>query len=159
MLKSKHPREMFCINKTPFHVLARAVIIEQEHILLAHEKESPSTFLPGGHVEIGESVITTIERELLEELGLKCIISAYLGALEHSWTRDGLQQFEMNHLFKVTLMSTTPLVNPTSKEDHLEFYWVPIDELENHNVQPYPLCEIIKVKDNIHGAWWGSTLL
>jgi len=77
------------------HCLARAIIIEDDTILLAHEKQSPNTFLPGGHVEFGDSLISTIERELVEELGLECTVGQYLGAIEHSWSRDSVQHMEV----------------------------------------------------------------
>ena len=90
------------------HCLARAIIIEDDTILLAHEKQSPNTFLPGGHVEFGDSLISTIERELVEELGLECTVGQYLGAIEHSWSRDSVQHFEINHFFKVNLIGIKP---------------------------------------------------
>lgn len=125
---------------------------------MTHEKKSPYTFLPGGHVGIGESVIATIERELQEEIGLSCTVNEYLGAVEHSWFHDGIHNFENNHLFKASLKGIEPLVNPESKEPHLEFYWIPISDLEKHNIQPYPLLKMIKISSDIIGAWWGSSL-
>ena len=125
---------------------------------MAHEKKSPYTFLPGGHVEIGESVIATIERELQEEIGLSCTVNEYLGAVEHAWFHDGIHNFEINHLFKVSLKGIDPLINPESIEPHLEFYWIPINDLEKHNIQPYPLLKMIKNSSDIIGAWWGSSL-
>lgn len=144
----------------PFHYLARAVIIEDGQILLAHAKKSTNTFLPGGHVEPGESVITTIERELHEELGFDCRVGNYLGAVEHSWFQQDIEHFEMNHLFETKIFGVQGLTHPESKEDHLEFYWAPIDDLETYNLQPYPLVALIKnrLKSNAAGAWWGTSL-
>lgn len=138
--------------ESPFHYLARAVIIENGQILLAHAKKSTNTFLPGGHVESGESVITTIERELHEKLGLACRVGKYLGAVEHSWFQQGIEHFEMNHLFETNIPGVQDLTNPESKEDHLGFYWAPIADLETYNLQPYPLVALIQNKSKSKGV-------
>ena len=33
-----------------FHYLARGIILENEKVLLAHQKGAENTFLPGGHI-------------------------------------------------------------------------------------------------------------
>ncbi|MDP1975362.1 MAG: NUDIX domain-containing protein, partial [Alphaproteobacteria bacterium] len=56
------------------HVLSRAVIIDQDHILLCKTLDLQINFyfLPGGHVEHGESVCEAVLRELKEESGAEC---------------------------------------------------------------------------------------
>jgi ADP-ribose pyrophosphatase YjhB (NUDIX family) len=48
------------------HVLSRAVIIDQGHILLCKTLDLPVSFyfLPGGHVKHGESVESAVLRSL-----------------------------------------------------------------------------------------------
>ena len=67
------------------HVLARAVIERGRHFLLAHQLGESNTFLPGGHVEPEEGLVSCLRRELQEEFGLDVTIGGYLGAVEHSW--------------------------------------------------------------------------
>lgn len=49
--------------KNPFHHLARAVFINENKILLAQAKGDTNTFLPGGHVEFGESAKETLKEK------------------------------------------------------------------------------------------------
>jgi ADP-ribose pyrophosphatase YjhB (NUDIX family) len=58
-------------KKDKIHVLSRAVVLDQEHILLCKTLDLPKAFyfLPGGHVEHGESATETVLRELQEEAG------------------------------------------------------------------------------------------
>jgi ADP-ribose pyrophosphatase YjhB (NUDIX family) len=52
-----------------FHYLVRALIISGDYILLAREIGTDNTFLPGGHVEQGESAEKALTCELEEETG------------------------------------------------------------------------------------------
>ena len=52
------------------HVLVPAVILVDQQVLLARAKGAANTFLPGGHVELGEPMAEALNRELSEELGL-----------------------------------------------------------------------------------------
>jgi len=141
-----------------FHYVARAVIIEQEHVLLVRDQATPYAYLPGGHIGLGESAIKALAREILEEIGLDCTVGPYLGAVEHGWSSDGVDHVEMNHLFRVTLKGLPPLADPVSREPHLTFYWASVQALEHHRLQPTPLVNLIKNRHTHHGAWWGSTL-
>lgn len=72
-------------TKNNIHVLSRAMIIDQRHILLCKTLDLPVIFyfLPGGHVEHGESVETSLLRELMEETGAQYKIKRFLGCLEY----------------------------------------------------------------------------
>jgi len=151
-------KERIDMTHTRFHYVARAVVIDQEHVLLVRDRATPYTYLPGGHIGIGESAVAAVAREIFEELGLSCTVGPYLGAVEHGWSSDGMDHVEMNHLFQVTLEGLPPLTDPVSKEPYLTFFWAPVGSLEHHRLQPTPLANLIKNRHTIHGAWWGSTL-
>lgn len=61
------------VHKDNIHVLSRAVIIDQGHILLCKALNLPQQLLclPGGHIEHGESAEAAVLRELLEESGFE----------------------------------------------------------------------------------------
>ena len=87
--------------------------------MLARAKGAKNTFLPGGHVEIGESVTVAIARELHEELGLEVTVGRYFGALEAYWGSFEVTNFEINHIFEVILPDNQDII---SREAHLEFF-------------------------------------
>lgn len=57
--------EMKTINKV------RAILLRQGRIAVIQSKKSGAFMLPGGKVELEESQEETLEREVLEELGIK----------------------------------------------------------------------------------------
>ncbi|MDQ8739416.1 NUDIX domain-containing protein [Paenibacillus sp. LHD-38] len=126
-----------------FRHIARALIIDNNHILIARMKDAHS-FLPGGGVELGESARTALKRELEEELGVTtCEITRFLGVIEFGIEEK--EYHEINHLFEVKTNGLSAIIPPISKESHLEFYWIEptIEKLKQHNVLPYLVQEII----------------
>lgn len=140
--------------RPPLHILARAVIRREGKILLAQAKGSYNTFLPGGHLEPGESLPLTLKRELWEELGLQAQVGAYLGLVEHSWEAANTVNFELNHLFEVLLPTLEPDKNPLSREAHLRFFWAEQEDLTG--LEPYPLRR--RLREGVTLPLWASTL-
>lgn len=139
-------------------VVVRGVILVDGCVLVAHCKGATNTFLPGGHVEFGESLTAALARELFEEAGLDVQVSNYIGMVEHQWIEGDRPQHQINHIFAALLPNVhiPPLLE--SREDHLEFLWVEPAELSKHNLLPSPLIEL--VKNFINGdqsAFWKST--
>jgi 8-oxo-dGTP diphosphatase len=140
----------------PVHVIARAVIQCDAHVLIARCKGAKNTFLPGGHVRYGEQMSDTIIRELREEFGESSSVVAYIGAIEHSFTDNIATQHEINHFFEVELSNVRDLSPLPSLEDHLEFFWHPISQLTEVNLQPDALIEFIQ--SGRQKPLWASTL-
>ena len=65
--------------------IARALIRMGDDVLLARTKGADNTFLPGGHIEFGESAEGALIRELQEELGLIAVVQNFRGAVEHTF--------------------------------------------------------------------------
>ncbi|MFD2612710.1 NUDIX domain-containing protein [Paenibacillus gansuensis] len=141
-----------------YHVLARGVILSGEYILVAHCIGMDNTFLPGGHVEFREGMKETLAREIAEEFGEECEVGTYLGAVEADFEQEDSYHQEINHVFQVTLPNLPHRVNPRSLEAHLEFYWIHLEEMIEHNLQPEPVRDIVKgYYRRDPGPFWGST--
>lgn len=116
-------------------IIARAVIIRNGRLLVARDVAAAWFFLPGGHVEAGEAVEAALLRELREELGCAATIAGFVGAVEYGYTSGGRDRRELNLVFEAELDAPAP----DSQEDHLEFCWVPMDELAETALRPEPL--------------------
>ncbi len=135
-------------NKNNIHVLSRAVIIDQEHILLCKTLDLPQSFyfLPGGHIEHGESAEEAVLRELIEETGAKCRIKRFLSCLEHSF-EPGHSSICHNHEYNFIFEAeSSPLkahnIIP-QMEDHIKLVWIPLSEIAKIDFRPEPLQTLI----------------
>lgn len=129
--------------KPEFHYRVRAVIIKDGYILLQQSRNNTYSFLPGGHIELGESIPYALERELMEELGVSSRAGRYLGAVEHEWTTGGAPHCEINHIFEVTLELPSPPAPPVPKETHLTFFWAEISKLAEAKLSPPPFLTLV----------------
>lgn len=141
-----------------FHNIARALIVDNGYILLAQASGANNTFLPGGHIEFGESAQQTIEREISEEIGYACIVGDFAGAVEHTWPQQNKQNHEINLVFNTRIIGLEPRDNPQSKEPHLQLFWVKLAELDKHNLQPGPLCKWLQEHPTPTGRWASTTI-
>ena len=140
-----------------FHYIARVIIREGNQILLVRAIGADNTFLPGGHVEFGETAVHALQREASEEIGYVLEVSEFLGAVEHVWPADTLSNHEINLVFSGKLPALDPGACPISKEPHLELFWAPVNLIDEYNLQPTPLVNLIK-QENPLRTFWGSTM-
>lgn len=135
-------------SKNNIHVLARAVIIDQGHILLCKTLDLPISFyfLPGGHVEHGESAHAAVLRELQEEAGCAAQIKRFLGVFEHSF-EPGHNSICHNHEYNLIFEATADILkfgyNVPQCEDHIKLIWIPLDKLTKIDFRPESLRGII----------------
>lgn len=106
-------------------IIARGVCVSDGKILLCRAKEGTTTYLPGGHVEFGETGRQALVREMREETGLEVRTGAFLGVVENVFEQAGKPHAEVNLVYALTL----PTQDVSSKEDWVAFLWRDIDDL------------------------------
>jgi ADP-ribose pyrophosphatase YjhB (NUDIX family) len=122
-----------------FEIIARGVILNNGKILLCKRKDRDYSFLPGGHVEFGETTEAALAREVNEELGVSLKSAKFIGALENIFIQNGIKRHEINLVFEVLLDRMTG----KSAEDHLEFYFADTKKLANEDLLPAALKKIL----------------
>jgi 8-oxo-dGTP diphosphatase len=130
------------------HILIRAVVIDQDHILLCKTLNLPISFyfLPGGHIEHGESIETSLLRELIEETGAKVQIKRFLGCLEYSFVPEHshiCHSHEVNFIFEVDSDFLKCDHKIPQLEAHIELIWMPLYTLSEIDFRAEPLRELI----------------
>ena len=109
-------------------VIVRALILRTNKILLCRRVDRDYWFLPGGHVEWGESAQYALARELKEELDVAFKKFTFIGATENFF--EGHQ--EVNFVF----LASGGNPAETSVEKHLEFRFVSRKDFSKMNVVP-----------------------
>lgn len=125
-----------------FNLRAAAVIIEDGYALLHRLEDEPVWALPGGRVELGESAVSAVIREMLEETNEHIEGCELLFVVENFFEYDGTSQHEVGLYFRSTLQPGSRLHDKTvshqGTEDGkaLEFRWFQLTELEGVNLHP-----------------------
>ncbi len=124
-------------------LIVRLIIKRENKILLCISKDQDNYFLPGGHVEFGESLVDTIYRELKEEIALeKNQISnvRYKDFLENTYDqKDGKHQ-ELLMIFNADINVDSEII---SQEGHLDFEWVEMSEIQNIKFLPKSMIPVL----------------
>ncbi len=128
--------------------LSRAVIIDNGHILLCQTLDLPVNFyfLPGGHIEHGESAQGAVLREIKEESGAKARVKRFLGCLEYGFTpghNSICHNHEYNFVFEVESEGLRSDKIVAQMEDHIKLIWMPLPKLQMIDFRAEPLKQLI----------------
>jgi len=137
------------------HWLARGVITRDGAVLTMRPTVGDHTFLPGGHVEtdVAEDFESALLRELREELAVDARVSHYLGAVAWRWPESKVTNYEINHIFAVTV--APHVADLASREPELECVWLRPPEFAQANLQPLPLRPLLTAYlGGSRALWW-----
>ena len=128
--------------------IARGVCVRDGKLLLCRAAGGSSTYLPGGHIEFGETGRQALVREVKEELGVESSTGTFLGVVENSFLQHGKPHAEINLVYELKLgtgnggledwriggLGELPPLN--SQEDWIEFEWCDLNRLDEANLLP-----------------------
>lgn len=120
-------------------LIVRALIIRNRKILVCKSGVSNYFFLPGGHIEFGETMQEALSRELSEEMGAKVVKARFIGGVENLFIQNGVKKHEISFAFQVKIDIDTVI----SKEEHISFSWLAMDEFIEAQVLPPALKDAI----------------
>ena len=111
--------------KRHIETIARGVCTAGGKVLLCRPKNGKYTYLPGGHIEFGETGAEALAREIKEELGLDARAGAFLGVVENSFLQHGKPHAEINLVYELSLAAG----EVKAQESWIEFEWRPLFDL------------------------------
>jgi mutator protein MutT len=125
-----------------------AVIFDEARVLLVKRGHAPlkgEWSLPGGAVELGETLEAAVAREVLEETGLVVEVGALVEVVDRVH-RDAEGRIEYHYIVVDYLcrLSERSSEGPAAGSDAADVQWVPIDELAVLRVQPAAIAVIHK---------------
>ena len=122
--------------------IARGVCIRNGKVLLCLPKDRSYSYLPGGHIEFGETGREALVREMKEETGLDATAGDLLGVVESSFVQKGEKHCEINLIYKMEVALPTTAVDGNRQlstaalEDWICFDWVECDIIDSANLLP-----------------------
>lgn len=120
--------------------IARGVCVRGGKVLLCAPKGGAYNYLPGGHIEFGETGREALEREMKEETGLKSKAGALVGVVESMFVQKGRKHAEINLIYRLALKNT----KVASRESWIEFKWWPVKDLRRANLLPAEMIKYVK---------------
>lgn len=125
-------------------VIARGIAIREGKVLLCRAKGGSSTYLPGGHIEFGEKGAEALVREIKEEMGLDSTAGDMVGVVENAFMQKGKPHQEINLVYALSFEPIIASMMPThAMEDWIEFEWCEISRLEEKNLLPVEMRELV----------------
>ena len=139
-----------------FKFRVSGLIIRNNKILTVEMDDSGFLCLPGGHVELGETTEEAVIRELYEETAQSVIIKKYLGVTENYFInkhKTQIHEIAFYYLMDFTNENIETndfdlIENDKGHNIKLSFKWININELDNYNLKPLFLKQILKT-DNL----------
>jgi 8-oxo-dGTP diphosphatase len=123
-------------------VCVGAIAVDEDRLLLIQRRRPPAKgrwSIPGGRVEVGETLAEAVARELREETGLEGVCDELVGWVE----RIGTGHHYVILDFRVTILSSN---QPVAGDDARQAAWFPLPE-----VAEVPLVEGLAEFFSDHG--------
>ena len=130
-------------NYQEIEIIPRAIITVRDKILLCVSNDKPPIYyLPGGHLNPGETLEAGLKREIMEEAGVKVKAFKFLGLFENFFRWRNEDHHEINFLYQVTLNIKNPR-EIKCNESHISLTWLEIEKLKNFKILPPQIYEYL----------------
>ena len=133
-------------NSYRIRVSARAIVIDQDKILLNHFNNGAYYNTPGGGIEEKENARMAVVREVREETGLEVEVGDLVFTLEYEPHNSGYIYGNGHHIsffFRCKLLGSNQLLtpeipdfDPSNPEITSQPVWVPLVQLPEINLLP-----------------------
>jgi ADP-ribose pyrophosphatase YjhB (NUDIX family) len=126
----KHKRNL---KNFKFRVSVYGILIENNQILLQRHPQLAQFCLPGGGIELEETIVEGLSREFEEETGIKIKPTKLLGIEEAFFTHED-EDFR-NILIFYEVEKIAGELSPLNKEDSVEARFIELQKLREGDIQ------------------------
>lgn len=111
------------------------VVNDAGEILMIRRTDNDNWAIPGGAIDLGESVAQAAVRETREESGIECEISGIVGIYSDPkhvllYTSNG----EVRQEFSIVLTARPLSGQPTPSSESSEVRWIPVSEVREYTM-------------------------
>ena len=115
------------------------VVVEDDagRILLIQRSDNGNWALPGGAMDIGETIVEAAIREVREETGITCAVTGLVGIYSNpkhvlEYTNDG----EVRQEFSIVFLAKAVEGTPTPSSESTSVKWVSVEEVCSFHFHP-----------------------
>lgn len=139
---------MFSHGDLTFMYRVGGIAVHGGRLLVERNVRNDFCFVPGGRVEYGESAVEALAREAREEFGEDVQIGRLVIAADNLFKLDGIRYQEIGLYFLMQFATGSGILAHDgafeAEEPGLRYQWLPLDELEDANLQPAFLIERVR---------------
>ena len=131
------------------NIRSAGIIIHNGKILVHRNINSDHYALVGGRVEIGEDSITTLKREIQEEMGKDIEITGYVSTIENFFEMDDSKYHEIMFVHKADFLNEEDkkikyTIKNIEGKDYLKYEWLDINKIDEYKIVPKAIKRILK---------------
>ncbi|WP_366248925.1 NUDIX domain-containing protein [Terribacillus aidingensis] len=130
-----------------------AVICNDQQILLQQRSDNGKWSLPGGNVDIGESVLEAIKREVKEETGLEVIVKRITGVYSNPDHIIAYTDGEVRQQFSICFAAEAAVGQLRKSDESFAIAWVQINKLDDYDIHPAQRIRIADALKNCKSAF------
>ncbi len=125
---------------------AAGILLRNDKILLDHVLDTGEYWLPGGHVQIGETTENALHRELKEELEQEFSIEklVYVSENFRHWHGYRTNFIEFGYLVTDNHELSDDFRALTADNANVEKVWIVVSDLPNLTTSPSDLANVLK---------------
>lgn len=142
------------IDDVKLNIRVGAIIEYQNKILLEKNKNVNFGVIPGGRIKTLENSITSLIREIEEEIGINIKNENFelISLIENFFTFNNNNYHELYFVYKIKLQNKYEIKNemPNIDNKDAKYYLLTKEEFQNENIMPTVLKEIINNKKFKH---------
>jgi len=122
-----------------FNFRVSVMAYNDNKILLQRNSKDPFYSLIGGRVQLGESSLTAVKREVLEEVGIEVKDSEVklINVVENFFTYNNTKYHELLYIYRLENEEINAMDNFKTLDKNDSFNeWFSIEEIENLDIRP-----------------------
>ena len=135
------------------NIRSAGIVIHNGKFLVHNDNNFNYYALVGGRIEIGEDSVTTLKREIQEEMGKEIEITDYITTIENFFEADGIKYHEIMFVHKFEFLNAEDqkieqTIHNIEGKDYLQYDWIDINKIDDYPIVPKIMKKILK--DNIY---------